>query len=129
MKKLFFILILIVSGLSASTQTYLKVADKPQYELYKKWCYVPVQRHIEINVKIKLQSVNGYYTNPEGLSYAVYPVTGTLVKISSVPIVEASEKLISFYTSVTVPRRTPTVSDFYANWGKIKLEYGLAGNP
>ena len=120
------ILILVLSfSLSLAAQTYLKVADKPEYELYKKWCAKPVQRHVEFNVVIKKQLVNNLYTDSTGFWLAVYPITGSLVKMGTSPIVEPNEQLFSFYALVYVQQRNPSIADFYANWQKIKLDLGI----
>lgn len=125
MKVLIFIMLF---SLSATAQTYLKVADKPEYARYEKWCKVLVDKHLVLEVKVKVQAIDGLYADSLGNWVAVYPFSVVLTKIESTPIVEQNEHLITFATSVKTWRRNPTISDFYANWEKIKLEHGIAGN-
>lgn len=125
MKKLYLLTVLLCFILISSAQTYVKVADRAEYKKYEAWCKVLVDRHVELNVKIKIQPVNGVYTDTSGNWVASYPIVATPVKYGTVPTMEQSERLISFWTNVKAFRVNPTPAHFYANWEKIKLEYGI----
>lgn len=121
MKTIQTLILILFFSVSASAQTYLKVADKAEYEIYKKWCQEPIKQHLVINVVIKKQLVNGQYSDSTGLWYAVYPLAASMLKIGAPAIAEPNQQLYTFSTMVYIQRRKATIADFYTNWITRKI--------
>lgn len=114
MKTLLFILLL---SFSATAQTYVRVADKIEYERYKKWCNVRVSQEVEQFAKVTLIKVNGQYTDSIGGFYTATPTQISWYRVgTSSFMVQENETLISIKMKVPVRRRNPSIKDFYLNW-------------
>ena len=136
MKRLFFILILILSGLSLSAQTYLKVADKEEYKLYSQYCDSLIRVEIIqwgkatvvkppscINYELYKMIKGGYSDKllKDTVWYAPYKY-GSLAPALSLT---KDQVLLFRYIIIQAPRRVKSIADFYANWitGKIQRSW------
>ena len=111
-------------SLSVSAQTYVKVADKPEYAKYLAWCNTPVFKTITQTGKIKMLKVNGQYTDSLGRYYDSNPVQITWFSPATASVTaEPWERIVMVRYVVTHQKRKPSITDFYTNW-----KNGLVGN-
>lgn len=120
-------LILIISFLllTSSTPTRVRVADKAEYKRYLEYCekMIPVRTMQE--GKIKVQLVNGQYTDSVGHFTPVQPIQPYWYPIGAKKIVvEKNEVLIYRHLAVWQKQRKSSVRDFYEWW----MKDGKAGN-
>ena len=114
--------IFILFAFHAYSQTYVKVADKPEYEKYLSYCNTHDYKTFEVLGKVTVLKVNGYYTDPDGKYYIKEPLTITWQKIGATSVtVSEFEKLISVKVTLQTRRRTPSIPDFYKEWMTHRL--------
>lgn len=108
MKTLLLILLII--------PTYIRTADRAEYEKYKAWCNQIIYKHVEQTGKITLLKVNGQYTDSVGnfkrSTNAAYWYGLTAKTMTA----QQNEAFISRMVRIQERRKTPTVKDFYMNW-------------
>jgi len=125
MKLLLLILLLITFNVTA--QTYVKVADKPEYAKYEQWCKVKINKTVYQYGKYKVMKINGQYSDSLGNYVAVNPVKivwseGVVSPEGRNSItVDPNEMCIRVVTTIQVWRRYPSIADFYANWVTNKI--------
>ena len=116
------ILFLLLLPLFIQAQTYVKVADKPEYEKYLKYCNVPTPLKVTQVGVITLLKVNGQYTDSVGNYIVKIPITIAWFKVGSTSMtVEPYQKLIYNTFFVPVQMRKPSITDFYTNWQTHKI--------
>ena len=129
MKKLYLLALIILPLLiKAQTITYLKVADKEEYQKYLSYCLEGVSRTFYMKGEVTVLSVNGYYAQPvTGEWTAKYPLVIKWWPINTkTTTTEAYQHQIVVPVEVMVPRRYPTsIDDFYKNWKTGKIQSGL----
>lgn len=108
MKTLLLILLII--------PTYIRTADKAEYEKYKSWCNQIVYKHVEQTGKITLLKVNGQYTDSIGgfkqSTHSPYWYSLSTKTMTA----QQNEAFIGRRVRIQERRKTPTVKDFYMNW-------------
>jgi len=115
MKNLFLILVFIL--LTSAVPTYVRTADKPEYELYKKWCAKVVSKRLEQSGKFTLLKKDGYYTKPDG-SYTKSTKATSWYSLSTKSFtINENEKIVSRFVIVNEANdATPTIKEFYTIW-------------
>jgi len=120
--KLFLSFLFLLFAAIAHSQTYVKVADKPEYEKYLAYCNEHDCQTFEVLGKVPILKVGTVYTDAEAKYYIKEPLTITWLKVGTNSItVSESEKLISVKITLLIRRRTPTIPDFYKTWMTHRL--------
>ena len=128
------LIIFMLLSFSVSAQTYLKVADKPEYEEYLKHCNSPIWVDIIQygKVTIPAQSVPGLDFELAKMRTGTF--TDALVKDTfwyaawkpgmkaTAYSIASNQQLVTRIIKVKVPRRIPSVKDFYLNWQTGAIE-------
>ena len=114
-------------NVSAQTITYLKVADKPEYEKYLAYCNTPVPRTVYVKGAISLLKVNGCYVQENGEWMAKIPLTIKWYPVGTKSLTfEPYQKEITAKVEIFVPMRyPPSIDDFYRNWKTRNIQDGL----
>lgn len=114
-------------NVSAQTITYLKVADRPEYEKYLSYCNTPVPRTFYIKGAVSLLKVNNYYVQGNSDWVVKVPLTIKWYPIGTNTItLEPYQKEITAKVEIFVPMRYPaSVDDFYRNWKTRNIQDGL----
>lgn len=108
MKTLLFILLII--------PTYIRTADKAEYEKYKAWCNQIIYKHVEQTGKITLLKVNGQYTDPVGNFKRSTKAPYWYSLSAKTMTAQQNELFVLRRVRIQEKRRTPSVKDFYTNW-------------
>jgi len=129
MKTLLFLLaafFLLISA-SAQTITYLKVADKIEYNTkYLPYCNASISIPIEQVGKFTVLLINGQYTDSIGNYAAKLPLSITWYPVGTKAMsFEPNQQMIIVRYEVMVRRRTPSIDDFYKNWKTGNIQAGL----
>jgi len=124
MKYFAFILLFFASHIQA--QTYVKVADKPEYEKYLEYCNAPISRPFKLDLKVSVLKINNQYLDSIGNWVTSKKPTITLASYSTKSVsTTESQKLISIIVELPVQRRIPSVTDFYKYWKTNFIQEGL----
>lgn len=128
MKILLFILCFFAFlTVSSQTITYLKVADKPEYEKYLAYCNTPVPRTFYIKGAVTLLKVGNNYHQANGDWTAKLPLSIKWFPVGTTPMTfEQSQQEITAKVEIMLPKRYPaSVDDFYKNWKTGNILQGL----
>jgi len=127
MKKTTFILILLlVSLVFVSAQSYIKVSEKAEYKKYLDYCNTPVKRPFSIVAKVSALQVNGQYTDSVGNWVTSKTPTITWVKYGTQSITfEPREQMVVVVVWLPVKRREPSGDDFHKHWLNHEIQEGL----
>ncbi len=126
-KNLILILVFLFSAVISHAQTYLKAADKDDYNKnYLPYCQAPVERTFIMKGEVTLLLVNGYYHQPNGDYIAKFPLVVKWYPIEvRNTVCESYQQDITAYFKANVPRRYPwSVDDYYKNWKTGKIQAG-----
>lgn len=124
--KLFFLTAILLIGSIAYSQTYVKVADKPEYEKYLAYCNTPISRPVTLTGRLTVLQVNGLYADAIGNYVAKLPITITWSAIGSIPPpCEVNQRYVTLRFEVLVKRRAPSIPDFYRYWKTNFIQEGL----
>jgi len=121
MKRILLFVFVMFSLLSFS-QTYVKVADKPEYTRYLIYCNTYTYKYFEVLGKVPVIKVGGFYADTVGNYSIKEPLTITWLKPGTTSITVAeSEVLITTTLKLMVRKRTPSIPDFYSSWITHKI--------
>lgn len=96
--------------------TYIRTADKAEYEKYKAWCNKVVTKHVEQTGKITLLKVNGQYTDSLGNFKRSTKAPYWYSLSAKTMTAQQNELFIARRIKIKEKRRTASVKDFYENW-------------
>jgi hypothetical protein len=124
MKYLF--LILLFFALKVQAQSYVKVADKAEYDRYLAYCNTPIGRPFKLDLKVSALKINNLYVDSK-----VNWVTSKTPTISLVPYgtktatTTTNQRLVSITIELPVQRRIPSAVDFNKYWLTGFIQSGL----
>ena len=128
MRTIFLFLMLSALLTKAQIITYLKAADKADYNNnYLPYCQAPVERTFIMKGEVTLISVNGYFHLPiTGHWISKFPLVVKWYPIEvRNTVTEAYQQEITAYFKANVPRRYPwSIDDYYKNWKTGKIQAG-----
>lgn len=120
------IILLVFFTVNLSAQSYVKVADKAEYQKYLAYCNYPISIPVEVTGKLTVLLVNGLYADSIGNYVAKKPITITWMPVGTKSITfEPNQREIVLEFEVLVKRRTPSIPDFYKNWKSNFIQEGL----
>lgn len=108
MKTLLLILLII--------PTYIRTADRAEYEKYKAWCNQIAYKHINQDGKITLLKVNGQYTDSVGNFKRSTKASYWYSLSAKTMTAQQNELFVSRRVRIQERMRMPSVKDFYMNW-------------
>jgi uncharacterized protein YegP (UPF0339 family) len=126
-------LILIFLSLSflSQGQSYVKVADKPEFQKFMEYCNTPVSRTFYMQGAVSLVKYNGYYTQPiTGDWMAKYPLVIKWYPIGTkITTYEPYQQQIVAKIDMKVPRlyctsQTEYITMFYQHWQNGDIQSG-----
>lgn len=119
-------LILLFFALNVRAQTYVKVADKPEYEKYLTYCNTPIGRTFRLDLKVSVLKINSQYLDSIGNWVTSKTPTIFLVPYGTKTITTTeSQKQIPIIIELPVQRRIPSIADFYKYWKTKFIQEGL----
>jgi len=122
----YFALILLFFALNIQAQTYVKVADKPEYEKYLTYCNTPISRPFKLDLKVSVLKINDQYLDSIGNWVTSKTPTILLVKYAiNTTTTTESQKTVSMNVELPVQRRIPSIPDFYKYWKTNFIQDGL----
>lgn len=127
-KYLVFIALWLTCMLTFSqTITYLKVADKADYQKYYDYCMEGVPRTFTMRGEVTLVKVNGYYTQPvTGAWTAKYPlvVKWYPINVKSTTTEAYQHEIIAIFEAKVPRRYPPSIDDYYKHWKNGDIQAG-----
>jgi len=122
----YILIILLFFAINTSAQTYLKVADKPEYAKYLEYCNAPISRSFKLLLKVSTIKVDGLYMDSKGNWVTSKTPTISLVPYGTKTITTTeSQKIVTITVEFPVQRRIPSVADFYKYWKTNFIQEGL----
>lgn len=133
MKLTLIVLVLLLFFKTGTTQTYLKVADKAEFQKFMDYCNTPVSRTFYMSGAVSLLKYNGYYMQPvTGDWMAKYPLVIKWYPIGASPVtIDTYQNEITATFTVKVPRiYCKSVAEytnfFYKYWKNGDIQSGWA---
>lgn len=118
--------ILLLFALQVQAQTYVKVADKAEYEKYLTYCNTPISRPFKLYLKVSVLKINNLYMDSQGNWVTSKTPTITLVPCGSKTVsTTESQKIVFISVDIPVQRRIPSIADFYKYWKTNFIQEGL----
>lgn len=122
----YFSIILLFFALQVQAQTYVKVADKAEYEKYLAYCNTPIARPFKLDLKVSVLKINNLYMDSQGNWVTSKTPTISLVSYGTKTVsTSESQQLVSIIVELPVQRRIPSIADFYKYWKTNFIQDGL----
>jgi len=126
MKWISLLIVLFFASHVQAQTTYLKVADKPEYEKYLEYCNTPISRPFKLDLKVSVLKINNLYMDSQGNWVTSKTPTISLVSYGTKTVsTTESQKLVSIIVELPVQRRVPSIADFYKYWKTNFIQEGL----
>lgn len=134
MKYIIVFLLILTFSAKSKAQTYLYAADRSEYQLYVSYCndsmYVDIIQYGKINIPTQnvpgldwemCKMIPGNFTDQTIKSDTIWFEAWKPGRRATKYSIDYNQARVERIIKVKVPRRIPSVKDFYLNWktGKI----------